>query len=95
LKIPSSPDPIEQALIAHSIANTNVLLALITFMVDKGLLGRTELDRISAAFSKPLDLAQLRENPVVRSMQDRFESDLAHLVNDIQTRDQGNESTEG
>ena len=76
-------DELSEALTLHNVANTNALVAMIEHLVEKRIFGKEELDSISRAFSKPLDLDGPRENAVVSQLQDQFEEQLAQMASDL------------
>jgi len=78
---------VDEALVAGTIANTNGLLVILAKLVARGVFDRADLQSFSDSYSKPLDHGGMRENELVRQMQDQMESTLAELMRFLSERD--------
>src|SRR4028118_1954190 len=77
---------VDEALVAGTIANTNGLLVILAKLVAHGVLDKADLKTFSDSYSKPLDHVGMRENELVRQMQDQMESTLAELMKFLSDR---------
>ena len=80
---------VDEALVAGTIANTNGLLVIVAKLVARGILDKDDLKAFSDSYSKPLDHLGMRENELVRQMQDQMESTLAELMRFLSERGPG------
>jgi len=78
---------VDEALVAGTIANTNVLLVILAKLVARGVFDANDLQSFSDSYSKPLDHVGMRENELVSQMQDQMESTLAELMRYLSERE--------
>lgn len=82
----SEDEKFAQATALHNIANTNVLVCLVTMLVDKGVLDSRNIERISAGFAKPFDQTDCSTNNLAQTVVQRFDDAMGQLLAEMRNR---------